>query len=241
MKSLTTTLRTLTAGIIFGSSVGLFFAQAVRASSDWSKPISQFTMEDVFSIRDQRSLDKEREAAKAWEEDAREIARAADDRNKSATGAIVIQKLEIETLKARKKQAEKSKNDVEKTLAKRSLQEEETALKLLERVVKLSDLEGKLAKARLDWSEAVIRAVDAGHRVGKYRESQVARAAKGEEGSTGGLNMDPKAYDAYKEYTKAQLEVAKATKKVSETLEMLSKEQERLMKDMVKGGMATKS
>ena len=218
------------------SCVALFVGTPALAQSEASRPLSEYTIEDLFYIQSVENIEREGNLARAWVQDAGTMADGIELRKERAKSVREVLKAEIETLKKKRDLASKEKDEPEKARLQAEIESAESTVKVLEQIVRLTDQDHEFAKAWEETGEALMMVSDAALNVSHYRNRRVARMRDGETIDDEGLRLESEAEDLYTKLIVGYKEAAKKLKKMGEEMERLSEHRSKLFDELRKGG-----
>lgn len=214
--------------------VGAGSVAAQQSGNPYTRPLDEYTMENLIYIRGEGTIEREKDVVRAWVGDAEAMMQGADRRKEAAKTAREIKQLEVETVKKRKDQAGDAGNDEEKKRLEQQARSEEAILRVLKRIERMAELDKDFGRAWKDAGKSLERSLDAGLDVARLRKSSLSRRETATAGP--GLHLDPRTYDVYKKHADSFEDSAKKLKKMAEQLEKRAREHKKFLEDLKKGG-----
>ncbi len=204
-------------------------AQAPATTDNLTKPLTQYTIGDVFP---KVAGDAFRETGKSWQAASNEFLKRAGDRRAALGTAIPAKETEIKSLKEQLKAANKNKDFTKAGTLEGQIKTEEIVTAVLGQLSKLNDSQSATATA---WGEAGVamqKFVDADEKFDQYRTIGIARP---EDGATG-QRLTAEGYNATLAQAQAMSDMGDAFGKVGSALGSLADRRKALLDSLAKGG-----
>ena len=190
----------------------------------FSKPLTYFSLEDLFPVRSVTEIETEEAYARSWRKQAETLAERAAVREEESKRLIDVKSSEIKSLETRVKHAKKLETPAERDRLKDALKVEQRALEALESVRKLSQGERKLAKTWDDAGQALERATAIEREIIALRASR----SKSDGRSTGAL--DPRGQRLHESLNKEIGAAGRAMENAGEQVVKLAERRERVLR-----------
>jgi hypothetical protein len=217
--------------VLIGTTIALK-AQA-PATTEMSKPLTQFTIGDVFPEVTDESL---RQTGRDWQSASAPLRKWADERAAGITRALGIKRNEIRALESKLRSAKKDKDFTGAGTLEGQIKTEKIVVGVLE---ELSTLSKAQSDAATDWREAgaaMAAFAKADEKFNAYRAVGIARP---EDGATG-ERLSGEGYTAVLQHAQSLSDLGKAYSKLGSDLQDLGDRRKDLLSSLEKGGHVLK-
>jgi hypothetical protein len=217
----------LAAAVVAGLS--LHGGTAARESSTegvvgFSKPLTHFSLEDLFPVRTETEIETEEAYARSWRKQAETLAERAAVREEESRRSIEVKSSEIKSLETRIKHAKKLETPAERDRLKDALKVEKQALEALESVREFSEGERKLARTWDEAGQALERATAI------EREIMALRASRSKSDGRSADTPDPRGQRLHDSLNKEIGAAGRAMENAGEQVAKLAEQRERVLR-----------
>lgn len=208
-------------------------APAAPAADNLTKPLTQFTVGDVFP---KVAGDAFRQTGKDWQAAADEFNKRAGERRAALSAAIPAKETEIKNLKTQLKAANKDKDFTKAGTLEGQIKTEEIVTAVLQQLTKLNESQSATATAWSEVGSAMQKFVDADEKFDQFRSIGIARK---QDGATS-ERLSAEGYNALVNHSQALADLADAFGKISSDLGGLASRRKALLDSLAKGGHVEK-